>query len=109
MAETKTATVHTRKIDPLPNHVAVIMDGNGRWAEKRGLPRLFGHRAGTDNVRRVVDGFLAYGVGGIAGPLMGGRLGDLGNFPQAFTICGGAVLIAAVLIAFVGPPARAGR
>ena len=63
MAETKTATVHTKRIDPLPNHVAVIMDGNGRWAEKRGLPRLFGHRAGTDNVRRVVDGFLDYGVG----------------------------------------------
>jgi OFA family oxalate/formate antiporter-like MFS transporter len=53
--------------------------------------------------------FLAYGVGGIAGPLMGGRLGDLGNFPLAFTICGGAVLIATLLIAFVKPPARARR
>ncbi len=63
MAEAKTAAVHQNKIDPLPSHVAVIMDGNGRWAEGRGLPRLFGHRAGTDNVRRVVDGFLAYGIG----------------------------------------------
>ena len=47
--------------------------------------------------------FLAYGVGGIAGPMMGGRLGDMGNFPLAFTICGGAVLLAAVIIAMVKP------
>jgi OFA family oxalate/formate antiporter-like MFS transporter len=52
--------------------------------------------------------FLAYGVGGIAGPLMGGKLGDMGNFPLAFTICGGAVLLAAVIIALVRPP-RASR
>lgn len=38
----------------LPNHVAIIMDGNGRWAQDRGLPRLEGHRAGTRAVRRVV-------------------------------------------------------
>ncbi len=36
------------------NHVAIIMDGNGRWAKKRGLPRTFGHRAGVENVRKVV-------------------------------------------------------
>jgi len=48
--------------------------------------------------------FLAYGVGGIAGPLMGGKLGDVGNFPLAFSICGGAVLLAAVIIALVKPP-----
>lgn len=51
--------------------------------------------------------FLAYGVGGIAGPKMGGKLGDLGNFPMAFTICGVAVLIAAVVIALVKPPRKA--
>ncbi|MCL2000970.1 MAG: isoprenyl transferase [Planctomycetes bacterium] len=39
----------------LPNHVAFIMDGNGRWAEERGLPRAFGHRAGADTVRRVTE------------------------------------------------------
>ncbi|MCX7957387.1 MAG: isoprenyl transferase [Endomicrobia bacterium] len=39
----------------LPNHVAIIMDGNGRWAQKRGLPRIFGHRAGANTVRRVVE------------------------------------------------------
>jgi OFA family oxalate/formate antiporter-like MFS transporter len=51
--------------------------------------------------------FLAYGVGGTAGPLMGGRLGDMGSFPLAFTICGGAVLLAAVIIALVQPPRAA--
>jgi undecaprenyl diphosphate synthase len=38
----------------LPNHVAIIMDGNGRWAEKRGLPRLSGHQAGVNRIRSVV-------------------------------------------------------
>lgn len=40
--------------DPKPQHVAIIMDGNGRWARRRGLPRLAGHRAGTENIRRIV-------------------------------------------------------
>src|SRR5436853_6996661 len=40
----------------LPRHVAIIMDGNGRWAQKRGLPRVAGHRAGTAAVREVVEG-----------------------------------------------------
>src|SRR5437762_3906957 len=38
---------------PLPRHVGIIMDGNGRWAEERGLPRLEGHRKGSDSVRAV--------------------------------------------------------
>src|SRR5689334_8716717 len=42
--------------DALPSHIAVIMDGNGRWARKRGLPRVAGHRAGTRAVREVVEG-----------------------------------------------------
>ncbi len=43
-------------LDPakLPRHVAVIMDGNGRWAAKRGLPRIAGHKAGVDSVRAIV-------------------------------------------------------
>jgi undecaprenyl diphosphate synthase len=47
-----------RQIDlsALPRHVAIIMDGNGRWARKRGLPRVAGHRAGTRAVREVVEG-----------------------------------------------------
>ncbi|MGB2855592.1 MAG: polyprenyl diphosphate synthase [Dehalococcoidia bacterium] len=62
MVETKIETLPAKKIFPLPNHVAIIMDGNGRWAEKRGMPRLFGHRAGTDNVQRVVEAFDRYQV-----------------------------------------------
>jgi len=45
-----------------PRHVAIIMDGNGRWARKRGLPRLVGHNAGGDNIRPVVKIFDNYGV-----------------------------------------------
>jgi undecaprenyl diphosphate synthase len=41
-------------ITALPRHVAIILDGNGRWAEKRGLPRLEGHRAGEKNIRRIL-------------------------------------------------------
>ncbi len=39
----------------LPQHVAIIMDGNGRWAKRRGKPRIFGHRAGAESVRAVLD------------------------------------------------------
>ncbi len=46
----------------VPRHVAVIMDGNGRWASQHGLPRLGGHRAGTENIRRVVEAFAEAGV-----------------------------------------------
>jgi undecaprenyl diphosphate synthase len=45
-----------------PQHVAIIMDGNGRWAKKRGLPRLVGHEAGGRNIRPVVKIFADYGV-----------------------------------------------
>ncbi len=45
-----------------PQHVAIIMDGNGRWAKKRGLPRLVGHKAGGDNIRPVVKIFANCGV-----------------------------------------------
>lgn len=46
----------------VPDHVAIIMDGNGRWAQARGLPRLAGHRAGTENMRRVLEGCVEFGV-----------------------------------------------
>src|SRR5579859_7567998 len=43
-------------------HVAIIMDGNGRWAKQRGLPRAFGHRAGVAALRRTVEGAEALNV-----------------------------------------------
>ena len=46
----------------IPYHVAIIMDGNGRWAEQRGLPRPVGHRAGVDNIRPVLEALSRYGV-----------------------------------------------
>ena len=46
----------------LPRHIAIIMDGNGRWATQRGLPRLFGHRAGAEAVRRIVEASCELGV-----------------------------------------------
>lgn len=39
----------------LPQHIAIIMDGNGRWAKQRGKPRIFGHRAGAESVRAILD------------------------------------------------------
>jgi len=46
----------------IPRHIAIIMDGNGRWAQKRGVPRLMGHRAGRESVREAVKGCVALGV-----------------------------------------------
>jgi undecaprenyl diphosphate synthase len=48
--------------DRIPRHVAIIMDGNGRWAISRGLPRLAGHRAGTENLRRVIRSTVEFGI-----------------------------------------------
>jgi OFA family oxalate/formate antiporter-like MFS transporter len=50
--------------------------------------------------------FLAYAIGGIFGPIMGGKLGDLGNFPLAFTICGILCFVAVLTIAVVRPPSK---
>jgi undecaprenyl diphosphate synthase len=46
----------------VPQHVAMIMDGNGRWAAQRGLPRLSGHQHGTDNIRRITTAAAELGV-----------------------------------------------
>ena len=46
----------------IPKHMAIIMDGNGRWAKKRGLPRLAGHRAGTENLREVIKACVRFGI-----------------------------------------------
>jgi undecaprenyl diphosphate synthase len=46
----------------VPHHLAIIMDGNGRWATSQGLPRLRGHRAGVENVRRTLKSVVARGI-----------------------------------------------
>ncbi len=55
---------YLEKIDlnNIPQHIAVIMDGNGRWAQSRGLDRSFGHKAGVDTVRALVEHALKLGV-----------------------------------------------
>ncbi len=45
-----------------PRHVAIIMDGNGRWARSRGLPRIAGHRAGTENIRQILEAAVEFGI-----------------------------------------------
>lgn len=57
-----TDPLSTLPVDKMPLHVAIIMDGNGRWAISRGLPRLAGHRAGTENLRRVIRASVEFGV-----------------------------------------------
>lgn len=54
--------VQADSLTRVPQHVAIIMDGNGRWAAKRGLPRLAGHRAGTENLRRIIRASVEFGV-----------------------------------------------
>ena len=46
----------------IPRHLAIIMDGNGRWAESQGLPRVRGHEAGADSVREIVRACREIGV-----------------------------------------------
>ena len=48
--------------NPVPQHIAIIMDGNGRWAKKRGLPRNAGHKAGAETFRRIADHCHEIGV-----------------------------------------------
>ncbi len=58
----KPAASTAEKIVRLPNHVAIIMDGNGRWAQQRGLPRLEGHRAGVESLRSVIECLSEYQI-----------------------------------------------
>ena len=73
----------------VPRHVAIIMDGNGRWAIQRGLPRLAGHKAGTENLRRVIRSTVEFGVKYLTiyafstenwGTPSGGSAGTAGHF-----------------------------
>src|SRR5246127_551674 len=56
------ALARSVNFDQLPAHVAIIMDGNGRWAAQRHLPRVEGHRAGIDSVRDVVESSARIGI-----------------------------------------------
>ena len=51
-----------RNLEHVPRHVAIIMDGNGRWAKARGLPRLAGHRAGTENLKPILEACVEFGI-----------------------------------------------
>ena len=57
-----TASPTTQKIGRLPNHIAIITDGNGRWAQQRRLPRLEGHRAGVESLRSAIECLNEYQI-----------------------------------------------
>lgn len=62
MARKRSGFIEDVDLSKVPKHVAIVMDGNGRWARERGLPRTAGHRAGEDAVARAVDAALELGV-----------------------------------------------
>lgn len=62
MADSESSTLAVPRTGDVPRHVAIIMDGNGRWAKKRFLPRVAGHRRGVETVREVVKACMARGV-----------------------------------------------
>lgn len=61
-ASSRTQAAADGTVCAVPRHVAVVMDGNGRWARKRMMPRFFGHKAGVDTLVKTVDAFAARGV-----------------------------------------------
>jgi undecaprenyl diphosphate synthase len=50
------------ELTQIPTHIAIIMDGNGRWAQARGLPRVMGHRAGVENIRPLLNAAVEFGL-----------------------------------------------
>ena len=54
--------IYMSKVSNVPNHIAIIMDGNGRWATRRGLPRNLGHKEGVNAVERTIKACLKYGI-----------------------------------------------
>ena len=60
----KPKSIVQKNLDPnnIPKHVAIIMDGNGRWARRRGLPRAMGHRAGADTLKTIVTAADKIGI-----------------------------------------------
>lgn len=62
MANKKSETSNSDANKTVPKHVAIIMDGNGRWAKQRGLPRSAGHRQGTENLRHIIRASVELGI-----------------------------------------------
>ena len=62
MAFFRSATREIPEIEDIPRHIAIIMDGNGRWAKKRLLPRVAGHKRGLETVRSTVKSCVEMGV-----------------------------------------------
>lgn len=66
MVKTPTAAAEKKPFDltglRIPQHVAIIMDGNGRWAKQRALPRSAGHRAGAENLRHIITACVDFGI-----------------------------------------------
>ncbi|KXW56307.1 di-trans,poly-cis-decaprenylcistransferase [Ferrovum sp. PN-J185] len=62
MSNTNSSTLAIPEVGSIPQHIAVIMDGNGRWARKKLLPRIAGHRRGTDSVRSLVKSAIDLGI-----------------------------------------------
>ena len=56
------AKQNLNNLKKIPTHLAIIMDGNGRWAQQKGLPRVSGHRAGTENLREVIEAAVEFGI-----------------------------------------------
>jgi undecaprenyl diphosphate synthase len=61
-SEDRRMLIESTPLEKVPTHVAIIMDGNGRWAKQRGLPRSEGHRQGTENLRRIIRAAVEFGV-----------------------------------------------
>ncbi len=58
----KALSIQDIPAERIPRHIAIIMDGNGRWAKKRGMPRLYGHSAGVEALRGIIKACVEFGV-----------------------------------------------
>ena len=58
----KALSIQDIPAERIPQHIAIIMDGNGRWAKKRGMPRLYGHSAGVEALRGIIKACVEFGV-----------------------------------------------
>lgn len=59
---TNDQTAQQSELPSIPQHIGIIMDGNGRWAQSRGLPRIAGHKSGVNNIRPILESSVEYGI-----------------------------------------------